>query len=195
MMRRATVAAIAIVAALALAPVHADRVTSRGVDIPLEADVDGETVVLFGHGIARYARIFRVYVAALYGPEDTAPEDLLTSDVPRRLVITYLRDVGADDIRKATDVVLDEQYDDDERAELADRFDEFNALYRDVGDGDQYAYVYVPDGEESRLYFNGELQGTVTGEDFARAYLGIWLGENALSDSLRADLLAGPGNH
>ena len=183
---------VAALLSLSTAPVHGDTVRSQGVDIPRHAEVDGEPVVLFGHGVARYARIFRVYVAALYGPDDTAPEDLLTSDVPRRLAITYLRDVGADDIRKATQVVLEEQFDEDEMAELADRFEELNALYADVSDGDQYVYEYRPDGEESRLYFNGELQGSVSGADFARAYLGIWLGENALSDSLRRDLLSGP---
>ncbi|QIT56680.1 hypothetical protein HC341_16655 [Aquisalimonas sp. 2447] len=186
--------AVAVAASLFLstAPVQGDTVRSQGVDIPRQAEVDGAPVVLFGHGVARYARIFRVYVAAMYGPEDTAPEDLLASDVPRRLAITYLRDVGADDIREATRVVLDEQFNEDEMAELADRFDSFNALYQDVGDGDQYVYEYRPDGEESRLYFNGELQGSVNGADFARAYLGIWLGDNALSDSLRRDLLSGP---
>ena len=183
--------AVAALLVLSAAPVHADKVSSQGVDIPRQSEVDGESVVLVGHGVARYARIFRVYVAALYGPEDTAPEDLMTSDVPRRLAITYLRDVGADDIRDATQVVLDNQFDEDEMAELADRFESFNALYQDVGDGDQYVYEYRPDGEESRLYFNGELQGSVSGADFARAYLGIWLGDNALSDSLRRDLLSG----
>ena len=170
----------------------ADKVSSQGVDIPVEIEVDGDRLVLFGHGVARYARIFRVYVAALYGPEDLDPESFLASDAPRRLEITYLRDVGADDIREATRVVIDRQYSESQRDELLERFDRFNRLYEDVGAGDQYAYEYRPQDEESRLYLNGELQGTETGSDLARAYLGIWLAEEgALSDSLREDLLFG----
>ncbi|SEO91676.1 chalcone isomerase family protein [Aquisalimonas asiatica] len=178
-------------AVLLAAPAAADSITSQGVDVPRETEVDGERLVLFGHGVARYARIFRVYVAALYGPEDVAADDLLDSNVPRRLEITYLRNVGADDIREATRVVLEDQYSESERDALSERFERFNALYEDVTDGDQYAYEYRPDGEESRLYLNGELQGTESGEDFARAYLGIWLREDALSTSLRDDLLFG----
>lgn len=183
---------IALVALLALSgPAAAESVTNRGVEIPRETEVDGERLVLFGHGVARYARIFRVYVAALYGPEDVAPEDLLDSNVTRRLEITYLRDVGADDIREATRVVLDDQYTASEQDAFIERFERFNALYEDVSDGDLYAYEYRPEDEESRLYLNGELQGTENGEDFARAYLGIWLREDALSTSLRDDLLSG----
>ncbi|MFV8834513.1 chalcone isomerase family protein [Aquisalimonas sp.] len=181
----------ALVALLLTGPVAAESVTSQGVDIPRETEVDGERLTLFGHGVARYARIFRVYVAALYGPEDVAPEDLLDSNVPRRLEITYLRNVGADDIREATRVVLEDQYSESERDALMERFERFNALYEDVGDGDQYVYAYRPEGEESRLYLNGELQGTESGEDFARAYLGIWLRDDALSTSLRDELLFG----
>lgn len=170
---------------------QAEAVTSQGVEIPATVTVADTELVRFGHGVARYAGIFRVYVAALYGPGDVPPDELLDRNVPRRLEITYLRSVAAADIREATDVVLAEQYSAAERAVLADRFEAFNALYEDVGEGDRYAYEYHPDGEASRLYRNGELQGTVSGADFARAYLGIWLGEMPLSDSLKADLLGG----
>ncbi len=169
---------------------HAGSITERGVDIPLEATVDDEPLVLFGHGVARYARIFRVYVGALYGPDDVEPDELLDSDVPVRLEITYLRSVGADDIREATRVVLENQYEGDELEAVRDRFDRFNALYEDVGDGDQYAFEYRPSDEAARLYFNGEQVGEETGRDFARAYLGLWLApEEPLSKSLREDLL------
>lgn len=191
MPRRANswILALALLAAAGTGP--AGAVTSQGVEIPATVTVADTDLVRVGHGVARYAGIFRVYVAALYGPEDVPPDELLRSDVPRRLEITYLREVGAADIREATEVVLDQQYAAEERAAFADRFDAFNALYEDVGEGDRYAYEYHPDGEESRLYRNGTLQGTASGADFARAYLGIWLGDEPLSEGLKADLLGG----
>lgn len=182
---------LAFVLLVGTGSVQAEAVTSHGVEIPATVMVADTDLVRFGHGVARYAGIFRVYVAALYGPGDVPPDELLDRNVPRRLEITYLRSVAAADIREATDVVLAEQYSAEERADFADRFEAFNVLYEDVGEGDQYAYEYHPDGEQSRLYRNGELQGTVAGADFARAYLGIWLGDEPLSDSLKADLLGG----
>ncbi|WP_290651622.1 chalcone isomerase family protein [Aquisalimonas sp.] len=181
---------VALCLAMVPGTAAADRITNQGVEIADEVEVAGAQLVLFGHGVARYARVFRVYVAAVYGPEDVAPDDLLDSNVPRRLEITYLRRVGADDIREATNAVLEDQYSEAEREAVKARFARFNALYEDVAEGDQYAYEYHPDEEESRLYLNGELQGTETGVDFARAYLGIWLGDEALSASLRDDLLS-----
>ena len=40
------------------------------------------------------------------------------------------------------------------------------------------------------LELNGEVTAVIEGDDFARAFFGIWLSEHALSDSLRDRLLA-----
>ncbi|MFO7858431.1 MAG: chalcone isomerase family protein [Ectothiorhodospiraceae bacterium] len=166
----------------------AEEVTTRGVTVPGSVEVADTELSRVGYGTSWYG-IFKVYVAALYAPADVEPEAILDSDVPRVLEITYLRSVAAEDIRTATNEVLDEQYSEDERADFADDFERFNQLYRDVEDGDTYRYEYVPEDEESRLYYNGELQGRATGARFARTYLGIWLGEPPLSDDLKAALL------
>lgn len=166
----------------------AEEVTTRGVTVPGSVEVADTELSRVGYGTSWYG-IFKVYVAALYAPADVEPDAILDSDVPRVLEITYLRSVAAEDIRTATNEVLDEQYSEDERADFADDFERFNQLYRDVEDGDTYRYEYVPEDEESRLYYNGELQGRATGARFARTYLGIWLGEPPLSDDLKAALL------
>lgn len=166
----------------------AEEVTTRGVTVPGSVEVADTELSRVGYGTSWYG-IFKVYVAALYAPADVEPDAILDSDVPRVLEITYLRSVAAEDIRTATNEVLNEQYSEDERADFADDFERFNQLYRDVEDGDTYRYEYVPEDKESRLYYNGELQGRATGARFARTYLGIWLGEPPLSDDLKAALL------
>ena len=166
----------------------AEDVTTRGVTVPGSVQVADTELTRVGYGTSWYG-IFKVYVAALYAPADVESDRVLERNVPRVLEITYLRSVAAEDIRTATDEVLDEQYSDAERAEFDEDFQRFNELYRDVEDGDTYRYEYVPEGEESRLYYNGELQGRANGARFARTYLGIWLGEPPLSQDLKAALL------
>lgn len=165
-------------------------VSRDGVTLEREVTVNGERLQLFGYGTARYARVFRVYVAGLYGPRGVSPEALLDSDVPRRLEIEYLRSISADDINEATERMLERQLDPGTLAAVRERFDTFAALYEDVEQGDRYAFEYVP-GQGATLYFNGRPVGTVEGEDFARAYLGIWIGEEPLSGSLKRELLGG----
>ncbi|MCK8515479.1 chalcone isomerase family protein [Methylonatrum kenyense] len=166
----------------------ADKATQDGVSLDREVTVDGEALELYGYGTARYARVFKVYVAGFYGPKDVTPEDVLEKDVPRRLEIEYLRSIDADDINEATREMLERQLDEDTYAEVKDRFAYLADLYEDVGEGDRYAFEYIP-GEGGTLYFNGEAVGNVEGEDFARAYFGIWLGEDPLSSSLKRQLL------
>lgn len=65
--------------------------------------VDGETLVLNGLGL-RLATAFKVnvYVAGLYVPEATQDaQAILDSAGPRKLVMHFLRKVGAKDLNKA----------------------------------------------------------------------------------------------
>ncbi len=54
--------------------------------------------------------------------------------------------------------------------------------------GDRYSLTYLP-GEGTELAKNGVPLALVPGEDFARAYFGIWLGEDPLDRDLRDQLL------
>lgn len=173
---------------LGLSPALADQATRDGVALDRQFSVNGEELTLFGYGTARYARVFKVYVAGLYAPGDVAPNEMLDKDVTRRLEIEYLRDIAADDINEATDQLLRRQLDEETYAAVKDRFDYFAGLYQDIDAGDRYAFEYVP-GEGGTLYFNGEKLGSVEGEDFARAYFGMWIGDDPMSAGLKRDLL------
>ncbi len=151
--------------------------------------IDDTTVPLRAGRLYRYT-VFRVYVGALYVPEDVAPEAVLTADVPKRLELEYLRAISADDFRKSGNRLLEDQQDAETLAALADRLETFNAAYRDMEAGDRYALEYRP-GHGTRLLQNGTPLVEVSGRDFAEAYFGIWLHpEDPLSRRFR-DILIG----
>jgi hypothetical protein len=150
-------------------------------------ETHGRELVLRGLGLLRYRVVFRAYVAALYLPEDVAPERAL-QDVPKRLEIEYFWAIDAADIARAGEEILARNVPPERMEALASRLEQLHALYEDVEPGDRYALGYVP-GRGTELSRNGAVLGTIEGADFARAYFSIWLGEAPIDDSLREQLM------
>ncbi|WP_019583156.1 chalcone isomerase family protein [Thioalkalivibrio sp. ALE16] len=173
---------------LSLAAPAAAATEIDGVRFAESVTIDNTTVPLRAGRLYRYT-VFRVYVGALYVPEEVAPEDVLTADVPKRLELEYLRAISADDFRRSGNRLLEDQQDSETLAALADRLDTFNAAYRDMEAGDRYALEYRP-GHGTRLLQNGTPLVEVPGHDFAEAYFGIWLHpEEPLSRRFRDTLI------
>ncbi|WP_019595018.1 chalcone isomerase family protein [Thioalkalivibrio sp. ALM2T] len=187
--RRGTLLASMLLLALFLTGAPASATTEiDGVRFANTVTIDDTTVPLRAGRLYRYT-IFRVYVGALYVPEDVAPDDVLTADVPKRLELEYLRAISADDFRKSGNSLLEDQQTPDTLAALADRLETFNAAYRDMEAGDRYALEYRP-GHGTRLLQNGTPLVEVPGHDFATAYFGIWLHpEEPLSRRFRDTLI------
>jgi len=154
-------------------------------------DVDGRQLVLHGSGTAYYARIFRVYDAALYAAPGTPMSDLVTGRAPRCLLIEYRRDVTRELIVTTALTVLERQG--IALTPLRARLEQLHGAYQDVGAGDRYALCHTPGGA-TRLSLNGVELARISGDDFAAAYFGIWLRDGAISEELRATLLATGGS-
>lgn len=52
------------------------------------------------------------------------------------------------------------------------------------------SFIRVP-GSGMQVDVNGTLKGMIEGDDFARAFLSIWLGENPQTPELKSGLLGG----
>lgn len=148
----------------------------------------GKTLELKGAGIARYAVFIRVYGAGLYGPEGVPASSLLEGGEPKRLEIEYFVDIKASDLALAADTILQRQLSPEQLQALQPRIRQLHDAYRSVRPGDRYVMEYLP-GQGTVLKLNGEPLVTVEGRDFARAYFGIWLGDEPLSSNLRNALL------
>ena len=148
----------------------------------------GDTVLkLRGAGMLRVMAFAKVYVSALYLPEDCASKMVL-SDVPKRLEVEYMRSIEGSDFGLVTNKKISENVDPQTYMRLRPRIEYHNSLYQDVQPGDRYSLTYIP-GKGTELALNGEPQGVIEGADFAAAVFSIWLGHKPISESLKKDLL------
>jgi hypothetical protein len=159
--------------------IYAASVTSGAAEFKLQ-----------GAGQYRHLGIWRVYSSALYL---TKPEDAATilGNVPKRLEITYYRDISAKDCIEIGDKYLKKNLSRDQLAAIRDGVDAINLLYRDLKTGDRYVLEYQP-GKGTTLTHNGTLLGTVPGESFGASYFAIWLGEKSPGEDLRKAMLGNP---
>jgi len=153
---------------------------------PATLTLDDRQLELRSTGSAYYARFIHVYDAALYAPADTRPEQLLDSATAKCLALSYRVSLKGSDIRKAAEKVLSRQHADlaPWEADLA----RLHAAYRDVGDGDEYALCHHP-RTGTELSLNGVPLTRIETPGFDALYFGIWLREDAISRSLRDDLV------
>lgn len=147
----------------------------------------GKTLSLTGAGRWKWKGLVPVYSSAVYleKPEDAAK---IMTTVPRCLVITYYREVGKKDLVAAADNYLAKNLTPAQLAGIADRVKRMNDWYVDVKEGDRYHLVFLP-GTGTQLIFNGQLKGTIPGDDFGPAYFSVWLGKECVSTSLRDEML------
>jgi hypothetical protein len=144
------------------------------------------TLQIRGMGQLRWF-VFKVYVAALYLPEEIPSEDAL-KDVLKRMEFHYFVDITAEEFAEAAAPYLASNVPPDQLASIGPKVDAINRLYRDVSKGDRYTLTYKP-GEGTELALNGEILGVIPGFDFAAAYYRIWLGDDPLDEDLKRALL------
>jgi hypothetical protein len=130
-----------------------------------------------------------VYAAAFYAPTQISASQAASSTLTQRLELYYFRDIDSQDVIKAAWVALERQHDAATLARLRPSINALHATFLDIRRGDRYALNLNTDGSLT-LEVNGAPVFSSPDTALAKAYLGIWLAPNGLSDSLRASLLA-----
>jgi hypothetical protein len=170
---------------LTLPPSEAAEV--NGINFDDQYAVGDKVLKIRGGGLLRVMVFAKVYVSALYLPEDCASK-LALSDVPKRLEVEYMRSIAGNDFGRVTNKKISENVDPQTYERLRPRIEYHNSLYQDVKPGDRYSLTYIP-GKGTELALNGEPQGVIEGADFAAAVFSMWLGPKPISESLKKDLL------
>ena len=174
-------------AAAAAVPTECD-----GVSFPRHVQAHGETLTLNGLGL-RKATIFsiKVYVGGLYVSHPTADANaILTSRQPVEIELRFVFHATTGQLRDAWQEGFEKSAP-GEIAQLQSRIGQLNGWMASVGSGDRMTFVRVP-GVGIEYSLDGTLKGTIPGDDFAKAFLAIWLGSSPPSPQLRAGLLGGP---
>lgn len=178
--------------ALALG-VSAKAAEVAGVKLDDKTEVESRALVLNGAGL-RKRIIFKVYVIGLYLPEKKSdPAAVLALAGPKRVQMHMLRDVGADTFTEALVEGLRKNTSDAEYKTLEPRVNALAATMAQIGEAKKGTDIALDwTGAATLVVVNGKPAGKpITGEDFYRALLRIWLGDRPVQDDLKNSLLGG----
>jgi hypothetical protein len=185
---RRTLLFLALLAAPALAAEIA------GVKVDDRTRVEASELVLNGAGM-RTKYFLNIYVAGLYLTEKkTSASEVLALPGAKRITMRLMRALSAKQLTEALELGIRANTSTDERESLKGRLDELSAIMsalRSAKEGDLIALDWLP-GAGTRVVLNGEPRGKIiAGEDFYRALLRIWLGEDPAQERLKRALLGG----
>jgi len=161
----------------------------QGVTFPDQVHVDGINLALNGLGL-RLATMLKVkvYVAALYVAKTSNDANaILGAGTPSELVLQFVRDVGASDMRKAWEEGFEKSAKDQMPA-LKDRIATLSGWMADMKNGQKMTFIFKP-GAGVQVDVNGSVKGPIKGDDFAKAFLAIWLGPEPPNPEIKAGLL------
>jgi Chalcone isomerase-like len=176
---------------LALAAGSAHGRQCRGIDFPDHIQLDGRELTLNGLGVrkATFLKV-NVYVAALYVAHSSQdPAVLIDSRDEQEMLLQFVRGVGAGDLTKG----WSEGFARSAGAQLPvlqGRIAMLNHWMSDVETGQRLLFVRRP-GSGIQVSINGAVKGTIEGDDFARAFIAIWLGAAPPNPQLKSGLLGG----
>lgn len=178
---------------LAAASSSAQDTDVGGVRHPASVSVQGTALQLNGAGI-RHKAVFKVYTAGLYlSQKADTPEVVLASGGPKRLHITMLREIDANELGKLFTRGVEDNTPRGEYARLVPgliRMGEVFSAHKKLQPGDTFTIDWLP-GQGTVLAVKGQVQGQPFKEpEFFQALLRIWLGNNP-ADHLLKDALLG----
>ncbi|HYC14395.1 MAG TPA: chalcone isomerase family protein [Stellaceae bacterium] len=168
----------------------ASAASCRDVDFPDKVDAPAP-LVLNGLGLRKATFLaVRVYVAGLYLPQKSGDaREILGTDRPWYLLLHFVRDVGASDIRDAFAEGFKKSAG-DRLAALATPIAALQARMIDFKEGQTLAFASTP-GKGVTMTVNGASGAPIDGPGFANALLGIWLGPEPPNADLKTGLLGG----
>ena len=162
-----------------------------GVKLDDKVAVGGQDLVLNGAGI-RSKLMFKVYVGALYLPAKSASLDAVLGKAPRRVQLTLLRDLSADDLVGALVEGLENNNSAVEMAAIkaADRPDGRADEGHRPGQDRSVVTIDFVDGRRAWATAAKAL-GAIPGAPFNAALMRVWLGDKPAQADLKKAMLGG----
>jgi hypothetical protein len=165
-----------------------------GVTVEERVRLGAAELRLNGAGI-RTRIVFKVYVGALYLQEKkSAAGDVLALKGAKRVSMTMLRDLTANQLTDALMEGIRANHSESELAALKGRVDTLAALMREIGSAKERTVItldFLPDAG-TQVTVNGAPRGKpLLGEDFYSALLRIWLGDKPVDADLKKAMLRG----
>jgi hypothetical protein len=181
--------------ALASLAAPAAPVDVAGVKLDDALDLKGSKLQLNGAGV-RYKAVFKVYTAGLYlGKKASTTEDVLAAPGAKRMTITMLRDIDANELGKLFTRGVEDNSPKSEMLQLIPGLVRMGQMFADqkqLKAGDTFTVDWLP-GTGTMISVKGAPQGDPIKEQaFFNALMRIWLGPNPADWKLK-DALLGKG--
>jgi hypothetical protein len=178
--------------ALASLAASAAQVDVAGVKLDDTIDLRGSKLLLNGAGV-RYKAVFKVYTAGLYlGKKADTVEEVLVAPGPKRVAITMLRDIDANELGKLFIRGVEDNSPKSEMSQLIPgllRMGQMFADQKQLKAGDSFMVDWIP-GSGSLVTVRGVPQGEPIKEQaFFNALLRIWIGPSPADYKLKDALL------
>jgi long-chain acyl-CoA synthetase len=182
----------AIAASLALLIAGGARAAEvAGIKLDEKASLSGQELALNGAGI-RTRLMFKVYVASLYLPKRATDLPGVLTQAPRRIQLNMLRNVSADQLADALNEGLEANNSAADLAAVKAQTDQLLGImkaFKEVKEKDVIALDFVEGA--TRVSWNGDAKGTISGAAFNQALTRIWLGDKPAQADLKQALLGG----
>jgi len=164
--------------------------TIKGVELPERVIArDGSELRLHGAGV-RDKFLFDIHVGALYLPstgQDAAT--ILERDQPARVEMHFLyRKADAERMAEGWREAFAANNDARVIDSIAQRIERFAGMWPSARRGDVFVMEYLP-GRGTQVRVNGQRLGTIAGEVFFTALLGVFLGPNPGDPDLKRGML------
>ncbi len=185
---KSTVFAIIIYVATAFSA--SAQITLNSVELPAKITHEKTSLVLNGGGIRKKA-FFKVYVAGLYLPEKNKnAQQIINTDKPYAIRLQITSSVVSSSNMSES---ISEGFNKSTKgntAPIQKKIDAFMAFFskEEIKEGHLFDIWYLP-GEGVKTYKNGKFLGTIEGEDFKKALIGIWLSDSPVDENLKKGLL------
>jgi hypothetical protein len=171
--------------------VAAQGITINGVMLEETVHVGNRNLLLNGAGV-RSKYVFDVYVAALYleGKKSRA-EQVLADPAEKRIVLYFLSGINVQELLYIFKKGFENNHSAEQLSEIKLLLRQFDDIFTAIGSlnqGDVVQFDYQP-GIGTSVMVNGSTRGTISGAEFYRALLKIWLGDQPIQDKLKQKLL------
>jgi Chalcone isomerase-like len=161
-----------------------------GVKIDDKTRVGNTELSLTGAGLRKRA-FFQVYAIGLYVQDRKA--DPISQSGPKRVQIHMLRDVSADTFTEALAEGIKANHSEAEAKALDPRVKQLGATLAEIKEAKKGMTIALDwTGSATQLVIDARPAGRpIEGEDFYRALLRIWLGDQPVQEDLKKTLLGG----
>ena len=113
---------------------------------------------------------------------------IVKSDQAKRIHLYFVRDLSTKQLKKAWNAAFKVNAG-KELPKYAKRVEQLNGMMSDIKDGQSMVFTHKP-GVGLHVVIRGQEKGTIKGDDFARMFFTLYLGDNPPDEDLKKGLLA-----